>query len=935
MRRRIVLLLFFICLILQPVTGSAMGETVRIGFVPTPGFAYHKFNGQMGGYAVTWMAEIAKYTNWKYNYVPFDSNKQMIEAVENGTIDTCIGFGPRPSTSDKLLFTTMKEEPFLLYTQPTSDQFFYEDYTHFNSRRIALIPNTMEDLTLRRYALQNRFEYTVIPCTSYRDVFHALDTGDADIALGSMFYGTPDYRVVGYLGNDISWTAVSLTRKDNFPAELSAYQLVAKLSSAPENFPPRPDLSMRFYHGTTFTRPSLTREELHWLEYHPVVEIAYTERPPFMYTDPKTGEAKGIAIDIFRQIAQHLSLSFTFVKHEEDGISASEYLNAPGNPHALLGMRYIPGRRDLNGISLSCPYSASAFGFVGKRGRIYSMTDWLTVAVPSASRGTQQFLEASYSAFVPVLFKTQDACLEAVRDGKADLAIMDIYTINYLLRRPRYDDLTGIQAGRITPQEYCLGVADAVAPEFLSIINKTLLTIPPDVRQEIVLRHTKDPHWTPDFTDYLYKYSVAVVIIVLLLILLVYMIISEMYTRSRNMQILEAKNAELTDAIASVEYANQSKSRFLARMSHELRTPMNAILGFTNIALDHPEKQSTVREYLRKIRLSSQALLSIINDILDMSAIESNKLVIKNAPFKISDSVTAVHEMYLPQCELKKVHYEVISDTADEDFRGDQNRINQILLNLVSNAVKFTSEGGSIRVEFHEYNIKDDTAWLKFIVKDTGIGMSEEFRSRIFKPFEQASAETFQKYGGSGLGLSITKNLTELMKGYIEVDSTEGVGTTFTIHLPVGRIPKKQEAAPDTTSHYDFSGAKILIAEDNALNLEIATMLLEDTGIEVTPATDGQQVIDKFTESEGGTFDLILMDIQMPLHSGYEATEIIRASEHPQAKTIPIIAMTANAFEEDIRHAHESGMNEHLAKPIDVGKLYKALAEYLPKKNNN
>ena len=281
------------------------------------------------------------------------------------------------------------------------------------------------------------------------------------------------------------------------------------------------------------------------------------------------------------------------------------------------------------------------------------------------------------------------------------------------------------------------------------------------------------------------------------------------------------------------------------------------------------------------------------------------------------------------------MHYEVISDTADEDFRGDQNRINQILLNLVSNAVKFTSEGGSIRVEFHEYNIKDDTAWLKFIVKDTGIGMSEEFRSRIFKPFEQASAETFQKYGGSGLGLSITKNLTELMKGYIEVDSTEGVGTTFTIHLPVGRIPKKQEAAPDTTSHYDFSGAKILIAEDNALNLEIATMLLEDTGIEVTPATDGQQVIDKFTESEGGTFDLILMDIQMPLHSGYEATEIIRASEHPQAKTIPIIAMTANAFEEDIRHAHESGMNEHLAKPIDVGKLYKALAEYLPKKNNN
>jgi signal transduction histidine kinase len=238
-----------------------------------------------------------------------------------------------------------------------------------------------------------------------------------------------------------------------------------------------------------------------------------------------------------------------------------------------------------------------------------------------------------------------------------------------MLSRYRYSDLMPISA-TITPQEYCLGVSDKLDPLFVSIINKTLLTIPIDIRQDIILKNTRNTHWTPEFIDYLYKYRLAFVIIAILLILLVHMVFSDYFTRYRNMQVLQQKNAELTDAIAQIEFANQSKSRFLARMSHELRTPMNAILGFTNISLERPDDKSIVTGYLKKIKMSSQALLSIINDILDMSAIESNKLAIKDAPFTLSESVSTVREMYMPQCELKKITYEVVCDTQDDEFRA-------------------------------------------------------------------------------------------------------------------------------------------------------------------------------------------------------------------------------------------------------------------------
>lgn len=927
MRKITAALFAFIILCLSPVAASAMGESINVGFVSTPGFSYYKLNGQMAGYAIAWFSEIAKQTNWTCTYIPFHSYSEMIEALRAGTIDTALGFGT-PDHSDKSIrYSILSEEPLALYSPPASERFFYEDYEHFNKSRIAVLEGSDEEKALTLYAEQGGFSFVPVYCSTRRQVFQAMDTGDADLALSSLFYGTPDYRIVGYLGQDASWIASSVDRHDNFNTELSAYILLTKRQSAPENFPPRPDLTIGTYHSRTFTHPTLTRDELQWVKNHPTMAIGYYERPPFMYTDPATGEPAGIAIDLFKQASVHLGIEFTFEKNA-DSMPPAQYVNSQDAPDAILGMRYLKNRTDLEGMRLTKPYISSAFGFVGRRDRTYSMTEWLTVAIPAFSNGTRQFIRTNYPSFEPIDFQTQDECLEAVRDGKTDLAIMDIYTSSFMLSRYRYSDLMPISA-TITPQEYCLGVSDKLDPVFVSIINKTLLTIPIDIRQDIILKNTRNTHWTPEFIDYLYKYRLAFVIIAILLILLVHMVFSDYFTRYRNMQVLQQKNAELTDAIAQIEFANQSKSRFLARMSHELRTPMNAILGFTNISLERPDDKNIVTGYLKKIKMSSQALLSIINDILDMSAIESNKLAIKDAPFTLSESVSTVREMYMPQCELKKITYEVVCDTQDDEFRGDQNRINQILLNLISNAVKFTPENGTIRVEFHEKDIKDNDAVLVFIVKDTGIGMTKEFRSRLFRPFEQASAEIFQKYGGSGLGLSITKNLTELMHGKINLETAPNSGSTFTIEIPVKRVPHQKKNELNTPERHDFTGSRILIAEDNALNLEIATMLLTDVGIEVTPATDGQIVIDKFTASKEGTFDLILMDIQMPVHNGYEAAEEIRKSSHPQAKTIPIVAMTANAFDEDVKHARASGMNDHLAKPIDVTKLYNTLARYL------
>lgn len=391
----------------------------------------------------------------------------------------------------------------------------------------------------------------------------------------------------------------------------------------------------------------------------------------------------------------------------------------------------------------------------------------------------------------------------------------------------------------------------------------------------------------------------------------------------------------LLDAMDNAERANMAKSEFLSRMSHEIRTPLNAITGMTAIASASVHDPAKLKDCFDKINLSSRHLMQLINDVLDMSKIESNKVVLQNEPFDFIQVLGNFIATVDSQAKAKGIifDYETVGFGEQAIFIGDSLRLTQILLNLSSNAVKFTDTGGRIRLEVRKYLEKAKIVVIRFRISDTGIGMDEDAVNRIFKPFEQADASIAGRYGGSGLGMSITQNLVMLMNGKIQVESRLGVGTTFQVDLPFNKsrenqldekIPVYGGAAEGSKVRLD--GLKILLAEDNELNREIAKTLLEMNGAVVDCAKDGQEAAEIFEASETGAYDAVLMDIQMPRMNGYEAARRIRGSSHPQAGEIPIIAVTANAFSDDITAARAAGMDGHVSKPLDLEQLLNMLS---------
>lgn len=387
---------------------------------------------------------------------------------------------------------------------------------------------------------------------------------------------------------------------------------------------------------------------------------------------------------------------------------------------------------------------------------------------------------------------------------------------------------------------------------------------------------------------------------------------------------------KITAAVLAAEQASAAKSGFLSNMSHDMRTPMNGIVGMTAIAKKSIDDRDKVLDCLNKIDLSSKHLLSLINDVLDMSKIESGKLALSNEAFQLSVLLEELEVMLRPQCEAKQQSLTFMVHIVHNELIGDVTRLSQIFMNLLSNAVKFTSEGGSILLEAKEMPQRHSNfAAYRFNVTDNGIGISHEFQKLIFKPFERAKNQEVQKTEGTGLGMAITKNLISTMGGQIHLTSEPGKGTAFTIDL---ELPlQKTEAWEPQPEKIEMSGEglltgrHILLVEDNALNQEIAAELLSGFGITVDTADNGEEALEKFQCSCEGYYDAILMDIQMPVMNGYEAARAIRSSMHPQAGRIPIVAMTANVFAEDIAAAKEAGMNDHIPKPVDLQLLYQAL----------
>ena len=400
------------------------------------------------------------------------------------------------------------------------------------------------------------------------------------------------------------------------------------------------------------------------------------------------------------------------------------------------------------------------------------------------------------------------------------------------------------------------------------------------------------------------------------------------HTRLRKRQI--ALERERIHAIEG----SRAKSQFLFNMSHDIRTPMNAIMGFAHLGMQQGLTADEKDAYLEKIDRSGQQLPSIINDVLDMSRIENGRIVLEPAPMDLVVATGEMRDLFAGQMAKKGIQFTVDTDGIEDRWvLCDKNRLTRVGLNLLSNACKFTPEGGSVTVTAREVHRSGDSGDYEFRVRDTGIGMSEAFKGNLFKPFERERTSTVSGIQGTGLGMSITKGIVDLMGGRIDVFSEAGKGTEFVVRLsmPIVEAPEVRPAAPKGAK-VDLSRIRVLLVEDNAVNMEIAAMILEQAGVAVETAENGRIAVEKVRACEPGTYDMILMDIQMPEMDGYAATWKIRSLEDAARARVPIVAMTANAFAEDIRAAEEAGMDGHIAKPIDVGVMLKTMTDVLSRR---
>ena len=538
------------------------------------------------------------------------------------------------------------------------------------------------------------------------------------------------------------------------------------------------------------------------------------------------------------------------------------------------------------------------------------------------------------------MYESIDECLKAVKSGEATCTTLNGLRANDVLKNSDYSGLSMQQMSHGDTR--CFGVK--IGNEgLLKVLNHGINIVGEDYAMSLSYKYTEG----------LYKYTLTdmlrdnmgifIGLIALIAAMIIFFLVREsMQTKAQvkekeNARLtLEQKNRELaenkealTQALEAAESANRAKTSFLNSMSHDIRTPMNAIVGFTKLAEKNVEDSEAVSDYLDKISVSSAHLLSLINDVLDMSRIESGKVTIEEENMSLTELIDGLTMIVRESAGEKNQKFTVEMDITHKNVMADKLRLSQVLLNILSNSVKYTPEGGEINLILTERpGAEDELADYEFKIKDNGIGMSDEFRDTIFEAFTREQTSTVSGIQGTGLGMAITKNIVDLMGGTISVESSLGKGSEFTVDLSLKTVKAGAEEKVESED-VNFTGKTVLLAEDNELNQQIAVAILEDVGLTVDIAGDGTVAVAKMEEAPAGTFDVILMDIQMPKMDGYEAARKIRALDDPAKAGIPIIAVTANAFEEDRQSALDAGMNGHLAKPYDIPKMMKALKEIL------
>ena len=906
---------------------------IRVGsFEDT--FDYVDKNGVRRGYGYELMQALAGYTGWKFEYVKCDWSN-CFDKLENGEIDIMGDISYTGERAQKMLFSDdpMGEEKYILYADLSNMDSGISDFKSLDGKRVGVLLGTEPEIMLTEWENKNGIHTEHVNVYNNDDVEKKLANHEIDafVSLEESIWSEQGISSVATIGKSGIYFAINKDRSD-IKTELD--RAMRQLDQDSPFF--KADLYKKYF--TLDYNQILTGEEKSWIKEHGAIRIGFLSTDPaIFFMDKETGQLTGT-------LAEYVSYAKDCLGNQTLEFVLQEYDNYDELIRALqdreIDMIFYAGRN---------PYLAEEKGYaLTNTAWTYSLmavtdeknfdeNEVYTVAVPKEKEALKQHIAFNYPQWKLVDCDSLDDAADMVTNGKADCFLMG--ASQALI----YDNSQNFKSIPLTKtMEACFAVKTGEGI-LLSILNKTLKAMPSDMLTSALAIYdsTADKVTFSDFVkDNMLAFFVAVGLFVLSIISIILVLLQKARKAEAVAKLAANDTQKLNDkleiALKKAETASLAKTRFLNNMSHDIRTPMNAILGYAQLMKDELKGKDLpeTSEHLKKLQQSGSLLLSIINNVLDMAQIESGKMEIDENYARIEDIRQTLFEIFEDEAKKKNLELHYTINIEHEHILTDITKVKEIFVNILSNAIKYTPSGGSVMLNIDELAC-DEPGYMivRTSVSDTGIGMSRDYLTKIFDAFTRERNTTKSKITGSGLGMSIVKKYVDLLGGTIEVESELGKGSTFAVTLKY-RIAdesyyvKNNAENPETCSEI-LEGKNILLAEDNDLNAEIAEVILERAGLKIERVEDGIQCVNRIMKMPAGTYDMILMDIQMPQMDGYKATRVIRRLPDKDKACIPIIAMTANAFEEDKRKAIAAGMNGHIAKPIQVDKLLSTLKTIL------
>ena len=924
------LLLLSVALPVKAAAETAPAKVVRVGSFEST-FNYVNEKGARKGYGYELLETLSGYTGWQFEYVTCDWS-DCFEKLENGEIDIMGGISYTEDRAEKMLFSDepMGEEKYYLYADLSRADISASNFKTLNGKKVGVLMGTEPEVMLTEWEEKYGIKTQHVNISNNEDVQQKLANHEIDcfVSLEESLWAELGISTITRVGKSSIYYVLNKDRsdlKEELDNAMRALDEEAPFYTA--------DLCKKYF--SLDYKPILTGEEKAWLRKHGAIRMGFLTSDSGVSTfDPATGEITGTITDYIQFAADCLGnqkLEFQLVGYDDKEAE----LNAlkSGEIDMIFHFDQSPNLAEEYRVArTNTTWTANMMVVTNQQ--LFAENKVNRVAVPQNKISLTRYIAFYYPQWEIVDCDTQEDAIKLVKDGQADCFIIGVSS------EAKYSKIYGFYSVPLpNPANSCFAV-NSGNRSLLSILNKTIKAMPANMLTSSLAMH-KSSLRKVTLSEFIKDNFVMVLLVGSIAVAVILLTILKLLRKARKAEAAARKaaddtqelNAKLQVAVEKAESANHAKSTFLFNMSHDIRTPMNAIIGYADLASRHSDDPAKLKNYMENIQVCGQNLLMLLNNVLDLARIENDKTEMEYSVSDVDKDFRNCIAMFRNQADSKGQTLVVTTQLQYPYIYADIPHLTEVCTNLVSNAVKYTGAGGTIRCDVTQ-KPGGKAGWCDTVVTvaDNGIGMSQEFQKHIFEPFERERTSTVSKVEGSGIGMGIVKKLVGLMNGTVEVESKIGAGSTFTVTIPC-RIASEEEAQAkreiNPSDKKCLCGTRILLTEDNDLNAEIATELLQEEGCTVDRAKDGVECVDMLEKAADGTYQIILMDVQMPVMNGYDAARKIRRLDDPQKANIPIIAMTANAFSEDRQMALDVGMNDHVAKPINMNVLVPTLRKYL------